>query len=172
MQVVRRLLERRLGIFPGEARLELASWLWQEGVFEVREGDTVVLSTPEPSRARVWLRGGGLRSRAASAAFVHVEPALLGGAGLDGLRAASSPTALDAWIAQVQALLSAGASGEALTGRALALPRQKSRSISVLRPSFRARRIASSQSVRSRSESRSATLVARVHVARGRARRP
>jgi len=91
VQVVRRLLERKLGIFPGEARLEIASWLWQEGVFEVREGDTVVLSTPEPQggRVRPWLRialATALLGALASTAFVHIEPA-----------------SLDAWIGQVQA---------------------------------------------------------------------
>ncbi|HEX5067264.1 MAG TPA: serine/threonine-protein kinase [Myxococcota bacterium] len=83
IQVVRRQLERRLGIFPSEGRLELATWLWQEGVFEVREGDTVVLSTPEPAggRVRPWLRvalATALLGALASTAFVRVEPASIG----------------------------------------------------------------------------------------------
>ncbi|HXZ86002.1 MAG TPA: hypothetical protein VEI82_10985, partial [Myxococcota bacterium] len=58
-QRVRRLLERRLRAFPADARLELASWLWEEGVFQPREGDTVVLS-PEPARRRFARLGRGL----------------------------------------------------------------------------------------------------------------
>jgi serine/threonine protein kinase len=80
VQVVRRQLERRLGIFPSEARHELATWLWQDGVFEVREGDTVVLSTPEVQRGRVrpWLRfalAAALAGAVVSAGFVKIEPA-------------------------------------------------------------------------------------------------
>jgi serine/threonine protein kinase len=81
VQVVRRLLERRLGIFPAEARLELASWLWQEGVFEPREGDTIVLSTPLSRDAvNPWLRfalAAALAGALASTAFVRAEPATL-----------------------------------------------------------------------------------------------
>ena len=55
-QRVRRLLEKKLRAFPAEARLELATWLWEEGVFKPREGDTIVLS-PEPVRPRRLLRG-------------------------------------------------------------------------------------------------------------------
>ena len=47
-QLVRRLLERKLGAFPTDAKLELANFLWGENVFLPREGDTVVLSTPAP----------------------------------------------------------------------------------------------------------------------------
>jgi len=79
VQVVRRLLERHLDIFPAEGRLELASWLWREGVFEVREGDTIVLSTPEvqTGRVRPWLGLAlaiALASALASTAIVRVEP--------------------------------------------------------------------------------------------------
>jgi serine/threonine-protein kinase len=51
-QRVRRLLESRLRAYPSEAKLELASWLWEEGVFRPREGDTVVLSSDAPPRRR------------------------------------------------------------------------------------------------------------------------
>jgi serine/threonine protein kinase len=51
-QRVRRLLESRLRAFPAEGKLELASWLWEEGVFRPREGDTVVLSATPPPRRR------------------------------------------------------------------------------------------------------------------------
>src|SRR5215470_4982886 len=77
VQVVRRLFERHLGLFPAEARLELASWLWQEGVFEVREGDTIVLSTPEAARASSWWRFAlalALAGAVAGTAFVRIEP--------------------------------------------------------------------------------------------------
>jgi eukaryotic-like serine/threonine-protein kinase len=77
VQVVRRLLERHLGVFPAEARLELASWLWQEGVFEVREGDTVVLSTPEATGTGSWWRFAlalALAGALAGTAFVRIEP--------------------------------------------------------------------------------------------------
>jgi serine/threonine-protein kinase len=77
VQVVRRLLERHLGVFPSEARLELASWLWHEGVFEVREGDTIVLSTPEAPRGSSWLRVAlalALAGALAGTAFVRIEP--------------------------------------------------------------------------------------------------
>jgi serine/threonine protein kinase len=52
-QLVRRLLERKLGAFPTDAKLELASYLWEENVFQPRAGDTVVLSTPAPAGAFV-----------------------------------------------------------------------------------------------------------------------
>jgi serine/threonine protein kinase len=94
VQIVRRLLERRLRVFPAEARLELASWLWQEGVFEPREGDTIVLSTPEGRRATsVWLRvalAAATAAALASAAFVRVEPA-----------------SVAAWVANARALAAA-----------------------------------------------------------------
>ena len=52
-QRVRQALERRLAIFPAEAKAELASWLWEEGIFRPREGDTVVL----PNEIRhTWTR--------------------------------------------------------------------------------------------------------------------
>ena len=79
VQIVRRLLERRLRMFPGEAKLELASFLWREGVFEPREGDTIVLSTPEAqSGVSPWVRwalAAALAGALGSAAFVRVEPA-------------------------------------------------------------------------------------------------
>jgi serine/threonine protein kinase len=63
-QRVRRLLESRLRAYPSEARLEVASWLWEEGVFKPREGDTVVLSSELPARWRARL-GRGLAYAAA-----------------------------------------------------------------------------------------------------------
>ena len=41
---VRRLLEQKLDAFPTDAKIELAGFLWSAGVFQPREGDTVVLS--------------------------------------------------------------------------------------------------------------------------------
>jgi serine/threonine-protein kinase len=55
-QRVRRTLEQRLRVFPAEARLELASWLWEEGVFQPREGDTVVLPAGGIGGAHRWRR--------------------------------------------------------------------------------------------------------------------
>jgi serine/threonine-protein kinase len=44
---VRRILERGLGRpTPEEARAELAGWLWEHGVFEARDHETVVLIRP------------------------------------------------------------------------------------------------------------------------------
>jgi serine/threonine protein kinase len=79
-QSVRRQLERRLAAFPAEVRLELAGWLWQEGVFQPREGDTVVLSTLEPAAegAPGWLRwtlAAAVAGALLSTAFVRAEPA-------------------------------------------------------------------------------------------------
>jgi serine/threonine protein kinase len=54
-QGVRRVLEQKLAAFPTDAKIELAGFLWAEGVFQPREGDTVVLSPLEPQ--------GGLRLR-------------------------------------------------------------------------------------------------------------
>jgi len=75
-QLVRRLLERRLGAFPTDAKLELASFLWSEGVFQPREGDTVVLSTPAPARAPLLRRfalAAGLAGALVLAAHQHRE---------------------------------------------------------------------------------------------------
>jgi len=57
-QLVRRALERRLRAYPADARIELAGWLWQEGVFRAREGDTVVVSVPGRRPARVFAHTG------------------------------------------------------------------------------------------------------------------
>jgi serine/threonine protein kinase len=74
-QRVRRLLESKLRAYPSEARLELASWLWEEGVFKPREGDTVVLSA-EPPRRR-WRRAlpyaAALACAGGIASVVHVS---------------------------------------------------------------------------------------------------
>ncbi|HBZ69234.1 MAG TPA: serine/threonine protein kinase [Deltaproteobacteria bacterium] len=50
-QRVRQLLERRLAAFPAEAKHALAGWLWEEGIFRPREGDTVVLPSEMRSDA-------------------------------------------------------------------------------------------------------------------------
>jgi len=93
-QLVRRLLERRLAAFPTDAKLELASFLWSEGVFQPREGDTVVLSTPAPLRAprlRRLALAAGLAGALALAAHQHREleqlPALMRQAQVAFLRA-------------------------------------------------------------------------------------
>ena len=75
-QQVRRLLERQLAAFPTDAKLELASFLWSEGVFQPREGDTVVLSTLAPVRAprlRHLALAAGLAGALALAAHQHRE---------------------------------------------------------------------------------------------------
>ena len=79
-QRVRQALERRLRVFPAEARLELASWLWEEGVFQPREGDTVVLAAGHSaaSRARRWRRvalAAALAAALGAAAKVYGEGA-------------------------------------------------------------------------------------------------
>jgi len=58
VQRVRQALERRLAVFPAEAKLELGTWLWEEGIFRPREGDTVVLPSAVSSdaQARRWRR--------------------------------------------------------------------------------------------------------------------
>jgi serine/threonine-protein kinase len=70
-QLVRRALERKLGVFPADARVELAGWLWQEGVFRAREGDTVVVSAPLPARPRLG-RGPALALAAALVAALVI----------------------------------------------------------------------------------------------------
>ncbi len=77
-QLVRRLLERQLAAFPADAKLELASFLWGEGVFQPREGDTVVLSTPAPvgrvaRRLRRVALAASLAGALALAAHEHRE---------------------------------------------------------------------------------------------------
>ena len=81
-QLVRRLLERRLRAFPTDAKLELASFLWAEGVFQPREGDTVVLSTPVPvgvgmRRLRHLALAAGLAGALALFAYTNLERARL-----------------------------------------------------------------------------------------------
>ena len=75
--LVRRLLEQKPRPFPNDARQELASFLWTEGGFQTREGDTVVLSTPAPRSARLRLRrvalAAGLAGALALAAHQHRE---------------------------------------------------------------------------------------------------
>jgi len=55
---VRRALERALGRpSPEDTRAELAAWLWERGVFEARDNETVVLLRPASgprSRRRSW----------------------------------------------------------------------------------------------------------------------
>jgi serine/threonine protein kinase len=77
-QRVRRLLERKLGAFPTDAKLEIASFLWAEGVFQPREGDTVVLSRLAPEgaalrRLRHFALAAGLAGALALAAHEHRE---------------------------------------------------------------------------------------------------
>jgi serine/threonine-protein kinase len=77
VELVRRELERRLRMFPTEARVELAAWLWKENVFERREGDTIVLSVPERAPVGNWLRTAlalTLGLALLSAAVVRIEP--------------------------------------------------------------------------------------------------
>ena len=68
-QRVRQLLERKLRAFPADARLELASWLWETGVFHPREGDTIVLSPPPRARRRLW-RGVAAAAAAVTAVLI------------------------------------------------------------------------------------------------------
>ena len=81
-QLVRRMLERAAAGLPADARLELASWLWQQGVFQPREGETVVVSVSDPRR-RSSASGAGWAIAAALVAalligsFVRVEPPVL-----------------------------------------------------------------------------------------------
>jgi serine/threonine protein kinase len=76
-QLVRYTLERRLRVFPVEARLEIAAWLWQEGVFERREGDTVVLATLDVGAGtrpwRRWVLAAAVAGALLSVAFVRAE---------------------------------------------------------------------------------------------------
>ena len=77
VQIVRREFERRLRVFPEEARCELAAWLWRENAFERREGDTIVLSVPERAPVGGWLRVAlalTLGTALLSAACVRIEP--------------------------------------------------------------------------------------------------
>jgi serine/threonine-protein kinase len=79
-QAIRQMLERQLDVFPNDATLELAGFLWREGVFQPREGDTVVLSTraPAPSgvrRARRFALAACVAAALALAALVNVERA-------------------------------------------------------------------------------------------------
>ncbi len=88
-QLVRRTLEQRLGVYPTDARLELASWLWQQGVFRAREGETVVVSL-HGAPQRGWASGAGWAIAAALVAalligsFVRIEQPDLAGF-LDGV---------------------------------------------------------------------------------------
>jgi serine/threonine protein kinase len=81
-QRVRRLLERKLRVFPTDARLEIATHLWSEGVFQPREGDTVVLSRLAPEggglrRLRHLALAAGLAGALALAAWTHLTDAYL-----------------------------------------------------------------------------------------------
>ena len=71
-QRVRQLLERKLRVFPADGRLELASWLWETGVFHPREGDTVVISgtIPRARRRRLLWRGVAAAAAALTAALI------------------------------------------------------------------------------------------------------
>ncbi len=79
-QRVRRTLERSLGAFPAEARVDLASWLWDQSVFQPREGDTVVLPAgrSDAGSARRWRRlalAASLAAALAAAAGVYGDGA-------------------------------------------------------------------------------------------------
>ncbi len=99
---MRRLLERKLGAFPTDAKLELASFLWEEGVFQPREGDTVVLAAGGSERASARrLRRLALAAGLAGAlAFAAHEQ-------LPGER-------VPALVAQARAALSLAPGGESL----------------------------------------------------------
>ena len=101
-QLVRRLLERKLGAFPTDAKLELANFLWEEGVFQPREGDTVVLAT----RAAYGSGARRLR-RLALAAGLAGALAVAAHAQLQGER-------MPALVAQARAALSLAPDGEPL----------------------------------------------------------
>jgi len=88
-QLVRRTLEQRLRVYPADARLQLASWLWQEGVFRPREGETVVVSLQSPITRRMTPGLGFAIAATLVAAlligsFVRIGPPALPG-WLDGL---------------------------------------------------------------------------------------
>ncbi len=67
-------LERRLkSVSPADCRAEIAAWLWENGVFKVREGETIALpARTGPRRARRALRwaSAALALAAVSAAVV------------------------------------------------------------------------------------------------------
>jgi serine/threonine protein kinase len=84
---LRRLLEGRLGaVSPADSRAELASWLWEQGVFEQRADETVVLLRSGPGaqrglRLRPWLWTAlAAALLAGSLLWIDVRPAALSGA--------------------------------------------------------------------------------------------
>lgn len=88
-QLVRRALEQRLGTYPADARIELASWLWQAGVFRLRDGETVVVSLPGSNGHRLapgvgWAIAATLALALLIGSFVQLEPLDLA-AWLDGV---------------------------------------------------------------------------------------
>ncbi len=88
-QLVRRTLEQRLGVYPADARLELASWLWEQGVFRAREGETVVVSLQHfPQRFSAsgsgWAIAATLVAALLIGSFVRIESPDLSG-WLDGV---------------------------------------------------------------------------------------
>ena len=83
-QLIRRALEQRLRVYPADARLELAGWLWQQGVFQPREGDTVVVSLPTGPVKRVpaglhWVIAATLVAALLIGSFVRFERTVLSG---------------------------------------------------------------------------------------------
>jgi serine/threonine protein kinase len=81
-QQIRQLLERKLAAFPTDAKLELASFLWTEAVFQPRAGDTVVLSARAPEgsgrrRLRHLALAAGLAGALALFAYTNLERARL-----------------------------------------------------------------------------------------------
>ncbi|MFI5216762.1 MAG: serine/threonine-protein kinase [Candidatus Limnocylindria bacterium] len=81
-QQIRQLLERKLAAFPTDAKLELASFLWTEAVFQPRAGDTVVLSARAPEgsgrrRLRHLALAAGLAGALALFAYTNLDRARL-----------------------------------------------------------------------------------------------
>ncbi len=79
---LRLALERRLkSVSPADCRAEIAAWLWENGVFEPRENETIVLpARAQPTRAGRALRWGGAGLATAVAAavlLVKFEPIAL-----------------------------------------------------------------------------------------------
>jgi serine/threonine-protein kinase len=74
---LRRRLERRLGrVSPQDARDELAAWLWERGVFEPRDDDTVEAAKPQLRRSA--RRPLALAAAVLAAAFVGLSAHVVG----------------------------------------------------------------------------------------------
>jgi serine/threonine-protein kinase len=76
---LRRKLERRIGrVSPQDARDELASWLWERGLFEPRADDTVVSSSARPRPRPRRRKPLALAAAVAAAAFVGLSAHVVG----------------------------------------------------------------------------------------------